>query len=54
MVSLCSACRRGGKAGNRCSPTDNFATKHLVGVDNRTGTVNLGKFAEGTKIEFGI
>ena len=34
--------------------TDNFATKHLIGIDNQTGTVNLGKFAEGTKIEFGI
>lgn len=34
--------------------TDNFKTKHYVGVDNNTGSVNIGKFAEGTKIEFGI
>jgi hypothetical protein len=34
--------------------TDNFATKHYLGVDNQAGTVRLGTFAEGTKIEFGI
>ena len=54
MVSSCSTCRRGGKAGNHWSPTNNFATKHLVGIDNRAGTVNLSTFAEGTKIEFDI
>jgi hypothetical protein len=34
--------------------TDNFATRHLVGIDNQTGTVNIGSFAPGTKIDFGI
>ncbi len=34
--------------------TDNFKTKTFVGIDNHTGSVNLGSFAEGTKIEFGI
>ncbi len=34
--------------------TDNFKTKTFIGIDNHTGTVNLGSFAEGTKIEFGI
>jgi hypothetical protein len=34
--------------------TDNFKTKNYIGIDNQTGSVNLGKFKEGTKIEFGI
>lgn len=34
--------------------TDNFKTKHYIGVDNNTDSVNIGKFAEGTKIDFGI
>jgi len=34
--------------------TDNFKTKNYIGTDNQTGSVNLGKFKEGTKIQFGI
>jgi hypothetical protein len=34
--------------------TDNFTTKNYIGTDNQTGNVNLGKFKEGTKIQFGI
>ncbi len=34
--------------------TDNFKTKIYVGVDNKTGSVDLGTFKEGTKIQFGI
>ena len=33
---------------------DNFKTKHEVGIDNKTGTVKLGTFPPGTKIQFGI
>lgn len=34
--------------------SDNFATRHLIGVDNRISTVDLGDFAAGTRIDFGI
>ena len=34
--------------------TDNFATRTYIGIDNKTGTVDLGTFKPGTKIEFGI
>lgn len=34
--------------------TDNFKTKQYIGVDNKTGSVDLGSFKEGTKIQFGI
>jgi hypothetical protein len=34
--------------------TDNFKTKQYIGVDNKTGSVDLGTFAAGTKIQFGI
>ena len=34
--------------------SDNFNTRHYIGVDNVTGSFNLGKFAEGTRIDFGI
>lgn len=34
--------------------SDNFKTRHYIGVDNETGTYNLGKFKPGTKIQFGI
>ncbi|MBC7499552.1 MAG: DUF4114 domain-containing protein [Herminiimonas sp.] len=34
--------------------TDNFKTRQLVGIDNQTGTINIGSFAAGTKIDFGI
>ncbi len=34
--------------------TDNFKTKQYVGIDNETGTVDLGTFKPGTKIQFGI
>lgn len=34
--------------------TDNFKTKNYIGTDNQTASVNLGKFKEGTKIQFGI
>lgn len=33
---------------------DGWETKHLVGVDDETKSVSLGKFEKGTKIEFGI
>jgi hypothetical protein len=33
---------------------DNFATKHYIGVDDEVGQVNIGRFASGTKIQFGI
>lgn len=34
--------------------SDNFATRHLLGVDNHQASIALGEFAEGTRIEFGI
>lgn len=34
--------------------TDNFKTKHYIGVDNHQASVNLGPLAAGTKIQFGI
>lgn len=34
--------------------TDNFKTKQYIGVDNKTGSVDLGTFKAGTKIQFGI
>jgi hypothetical protein len=34
--------------------TDGFRTRHRIGIDNQTQSVNLGSFAPGTKIEFGI
>lgn len=34
--------------------TDNFKTKQYVGIDNQTGTVDLGTFKPGTTIQFGI
>ncbi len=34
--------------------TDNFKTKQYVGIDNETGTVDLGTFKPGTTIQFGI
>jgi len=34
--------------------TDNFQTKQYIGIDNQLGTFNLGSFAEGTQIQFGI
>ena len=34
--------------------TDNFKTKTYIGVDNQTGSVDLGSFKPGTKIQFGI
>lgn len=33
---------------------DNFATRHLVGVDNHQASIDLGEFAAGTRIDFGI
>jgi hypothetical protein len=33
---------------------DNFATRHYLGIDNQIGSVTLGAFAAGTRIEFGI
>lgn len=33
---------------------DNWKTRHFIGVDNHTASVNLGSFTPGTKIEFGI
>lgn len=33
---------------------DGWETKHLIGVDDETKTVSLGKFERGAKIEFGI
>jgi len=34
--------------------SDNFVTRHYLGVDNHTASVNLGSFAAGTQIDFGI
>lgn len=34
--------------------TDNFKTKNYIGVDNNQASVNIGSFAKGTKVEFGI
>lgn len=34
--------------------TDNFKTKHYIGIDNQTGSVDLGTFKPGTTIQFGI
>ena len=34
--------------------TDNFKTKQYLGVDNQTGSVDLGTFKPGTTIQFGI
>ena len=34
--------------------TDNFVTKNYIGIDNQTGSFNLGTFAKGTQISFGI
>ena len=34
--------------------TDNFKTKQYIGTDNQTGSVDLGSFKAGTKIQFGI
>lgn len=34
--------------------SDNFVTRHYLGVDNHTASINLGRFAAGTKIDFGI
>lgn len=34
--------------------TDNFLTRHFIGIDNQVGSVSLGTFAKGTVIEFGI
>ena len=34
--------------------SDNWATRNYLGVDNHTGSVNLGTFAPGTKISFAI
>jgi hypothetical protein len=34
--------------------TDNFKTKQYIGVDNQTGSVDLGTFKPGTTIQFGI
>jgi hypothetical protein len=34
--------------------TDNFKTKNYIGVDNNVGSYDLGSFAAGTKIQFGI
>lgn len=34
--------------------TDNFKTKQYVGIDNQTGSVDLGTFKPGTTIQFGI
>lgn len=34
--------------------SDNWETKNLLGTDNHTGTVELGTFAPGTRIQFGI
>jgi hypothetical protein len=34
--------------------TDNFVTKNYIGIDNQQASVSLGKFAKGTRIEFGI
>jgi hypothetical protein len=34
--------------------TDNFKTKHYIGIDNQTGSFVIGNFAAGTQIKFGI
>ncbi|RYY76380.1 MAG: DUF4114 domain-containing protein [Gammaproteobacteria bacterium] len=34
--------------------SDNFKTRNYLGIDNQTGTYNIGKFSAGTKIDFGI
>ncbi len=34
--------------------TDNFKTRTYIGIDNQTGSVDLGSFKPGTKIQFGI
>ncbi len=34
--------------------TDNFKTKQYIGIDNQTGSVDLGTFKPGTTIQFGI
>jgi hypothetical protein len=34
--------------------SDNFKTKNYLGIDNQTGTYNLGTFDKGTKIDFAI
>lgn len=34
--------------------SDNWQTKNLLGTDNHTGTMELGTFAPGTRIQFGI
>jgi hypothetical protein len=34
--------------------TDNFKTKQYIGIDNQTGSVDIGTFKAGTKIQFGI
>jgi hypothetical protein len=34
--------------------TDNFKTRQYVGIDNETGTVDVGTFKPGTTIQFGI
>jgi hypothetical protein len=34
--------------------TDNFKTRQYVGIDNETGTVDVGSFKPGTTIQFGI
>lgn len=34
--------------------SDNWKTKNYIGIDNQTQTVDLGSFAPGTSIEFGI
>lgn len=33
---------------------DNWKTRNYLGVDNHTGSFNLGSFAKGTKIDFAI
>ncbi len=34
--------------------SDNFATRNYIGVDNNTGSYNIGTFKAGTQIDFGI
>lgn len=34
--------------------SDNFATRHYLGIDNQTGTFSVGSFAAGTRIDIGI
>lgn len=34
--------------------SDNFKTRHYIGIDDNTTSVNIGTFAAGTKIDFGI